>query len=126
MPAGETVDGEIPDVIVEGMIDQNIVSAEAPASIQQAALWRCMDGDVWGCTVGANLPCREKADLSETPTQTMEEFCQANPNADGIPAAVTGRATVYSWKCDGETPTVIEQMSQGFFSPARSRTPLRL
>jgi putative hemolysin len=104
MPTDETVNGKLLDAIVQGMIDQDIVSADAPAAIQQAALWRCMDGNVWACTVGANLPCGEKADLSERPTQAMKEFCQANPNADVIPAAATGRATVYSWKCDPKRP----------------------
>ncbi len=120
MPAGETVDGELPDVIVQGMIAQDLVSADAPEAIQQAAQWRCMDGNVWVCVVGANLPCGEKADLSDTPTDAMSEFCQANANADAIPAAVTGRATVYSWQCDGETPTVIEQLftadAQGYLA----------
>ena len=40
----------------------------------------------------------------------MEEFCQANAGAEAIPAAVTGRATVYSWQCDGETPAIVEQV----------------
>ena len=120
MPAGETVDGQLPDVIVQGMIAQDLISADAPEAIQQAAQWRCMDGNVWVCVVGANLPCGEKADLSDTPTDAMTEFCQANANADAIPASVTGRATVYSWKCDGETPTVIEQLftadAQGYLA----------
>ncbi len=119
-PADETVDGELPDAIVQGMIAQSIIAADAPAAIQQAALWRCMNGNVWVCTVGANLPCGEKADLSETPTQAMEDFCQSNASAEAIPATVTGRATVYSWQCDGETPTVIEQLftadAQGYLA----------
>ena len=110
----------LPDAIVQGMIDQDIVAADAPEAIQQAALWRCMDGDVWVCTVGADLPCGEKADLSETPTAAMEQFCQENSGSDFIPAAVTGRATVYSWNCDGATPTIIEQLftadAQGYLA----------
>ncbi len=107
-PAAETVDGKLPEAIVQAMIDQNIVSADAPASMQQSAYWRCMDGNVWFCVVGANLPCSEKADISETPTSTMDEYCQANPETNSIPAVVTGRATVYSWNCDGTTVTIAE------------------
>lgn len=119
-PPNETVDGQLPDVIVQAMIDQGIVSADAPESIQQAATWRCMDSQVWACTYGANLPCDEKADLSETPSDAMTAFCQENADADAIPAAVTGRATVYAWGCDGETPTIIDQVAtadaQGFLA----------
>ena len=112
--------GDLPDVLVQAMIDQNIVSADAPASIQEAAYWRCMDGNVWVCTVGANLPCTEKADMSETPAPAMDEFCQSNPGSDFIPAYVTGRATVYTWKCDGTTAIVDQQVftpdAEGYLS----------
>jgi len=78
--------------------------------------WRCVDGEVLACDPGANLPCGPAND-SDEPTAAMVEHCQANP--DGIiPAVVTGHDTVYSWTCDGETPTVDEQVftvdDQGF------------
>ncbi len=39
------------------------------------------------------------ADASRVPSAAMKDFCRANPRATGIPAAVTGRATVYAWEC---------------------------
>ena len=69
-----------------------------------------MDGQVRVCHFGANLPCQEKADTSQVPTAEMEDFCTANPTADAIPAAVTGRATVYEWKCADGQPQVVRQI----------------
>ena len=103
---------QMPDSIVQGMIQQGIVSADAPPEFQKSAVWRCMNGQVWVCHFGANLPCQEKADVSKTPTPEMTDFCTANPAADVIPAAVTGRATVYEWKCSEGKPVVVQQVFQ--------------
>jgi hypothetical protein len=102
----------MPDAIVQGMIEQGIVTADAPPDFQKNAVWRCMDGQVWVCHFGANLPCQEKADTSQVPSAAMQEFCKANPAADVLPAAVTGRATVYEWKCTDGQPEVLRQLFQ--------------
>ena len=94
---------KMPDSIVQGMIKKNIVSADAPPDFQRNALWRCMNNNVWVCNFGANLPCDEKADTSSATTSAMDDFCKANPTAEGIPAAVTGHDTIYEWVCkDGK------------------------
>ncbi len=119
-PAIETEDGKLPPEIIQGMVDQNVISADAPDAILQGAFWRCMDGNVYVCVVGANLPCTEQADMSDTPTPEMNNFCSDNANSDFIPASVTGRATVYSWKCDGTDAVVDQQVftpdEQGYLS----------
>lgn len=102
----------MPEAITQGLIQQGVVAADAPLDFQQNAVWRCMDAQVWACHFGANLPCLEKADLSQKPTPAMEEFCQANPTAESIPAAVTGRATVYEWQCKDGKPAVSRQVFQ--------------
>ena len=101
---------EMPDAIIQGMIEQEVVSADAPLEFQRNAVWRCMNNQVWVCHFGANLPCLEKADISQAPTPVLEDFCQENPNAESIPAVVTGRATVYEWGCKDEKPEVIKQL----------------
>jgi putative hemolysin len=110
----------LPDSLVEGMIRQNIVTADAPPEFQHNAVWRCMNGQVWACHFGANLPCQEKADLSKEPTAEMNDFCAANRTADVIPAVVTGRATVYEWKCSDGKPEVVKQVftsdAQGYLA----------
>jgi len=103
---------EMPDSVIQGLIQRGIVSADAPAEFLRSAVWRCMDGQVWVCHFGANLPCQEKANLSQVPTSEMEDFCEANSTADSIPAAVTGRATVYEWKCSAGKPEVVRQAFQ--------------
>ena len=111
---------KMPAVVLQGMIRQGVVSADAPAAFQKNAVWRCMDGQVWVCHFGANLPCEERADTSQTPTAEMEDFCKNNRNADVIPAAVTGRATVYEWRCTDGKPAMVKQVftsdAQGFIA----------
>ncbi|HEM62072.1 MAG TPA: hypothetical protein ENO24_07260 [Chloroflexi bacterium] len=82
--------------------------------------WRCMNGDVYACFVGANLPCDAKANTDRTPTQEEVEFCQANPDSEFIPAVVTGRETIFEWRCREGIPEVVRQVwqadEQGFLS----------
>jgi putative hemolysin len=111
-PDAQYVGASMPDPIVQAMIQRGIVAADAPEEFQQSAVWRCMDNQVWVCHFGANLPCLEKADTSRTPAPAMQEYCGPNPAADHIPAAVTGRATVYEWKCADGTPEAGEQIFQ--------------
>jgi putative hemolysin len=111
---------KMPEILVQDMIGLGLVTADAPKEIQQNAVWRCMDSSLWVCHFGANIPCLEKADSSQTPTPEMEDYCKANPNAEGIPAATTGRATVYEWKCTDGKPSVVRLVlksdPQGFIS----------
>ena len=79
-----------------------------------------MNGDVYACFVGANLPCDAKANTDRTPTQEEVEFCQANPDSEFIPAVVTGRETIFEWRCREGIPEVVRQVwqadEQGFLS----------
>ena len=111
----------MPDAVVAGLKNAAGISSDMPAEVlAQSSFWRCMNGKVYACTVGANLPCQEKADLSKTPSKAMNEYCTANPKADFIPAVVTGRATVYEWKCVNGKPEAGKQLftadAQGFLS----------
>jgi hypothetical protein len=111
---------EMPPAVLEALVQQGVVPADAPPEFQKNAVWRCMDGQVWACHFGANLPCQERADTSQLPTAEMEAFCQNNANAEVIPAAVTGRATVYEWRCSAGQPAVVRQVftadAQGFIA----------
>jgi hypothetical protein len=118
---GSTYAGpEPPPSVAEGL-QKALNAPETPLSvIENGMFWRCMDGSVYACFVGANLPCEAKADTSQTPTQAEIDFCQQNPNADVIPAAVTGRETVFEWRCTDSTPEIVKQVfhpdAQGFIS----------
>ena len=111
---------KIPDAVLDGLITAAQLSSMPKELVAQQSFWRCMNNKVYGCVVGANLPCQEKADTNKTPAAALNDFCKANPNATVIPAAVTGRATVYEWKCVSGTPQIVRQLftpdARGFLS----------
>ena len=112
---------EAPDAIVEGLKKELEMSDDAPAEwFVAGTVWRCMGGKVLACFVGTNLPCTAKADTSRTPTPAMVDFCEANPTSDFIPAVVTGRETVYEWRCTDGVPEIVKELfkpdAQGFLS----------
>lgn len=100
---------KLPESVIQTLIKQGVLLADAPAEFQKNAIWRCMNGKVWACHFGANIPCQEKADTSQEPTTEMKDFCKENPNSEGIPAVVAGRTTVYVWKCTDGKPEVDRQ-----------------
>ncbi len=101
----------VPDAVIEGLIRAAGLPGDVPRDqLRRSTFWRCMDGKVYACFVGANLPCQAKADTRRIPTAAMWRFCRANPGADNIPAVVTGRATVYQWRCTGRRPTIVRQV----------------
>ncbi len=60
--------------------------------------WRCMNGAVYVCAIGANIPCDAKADRAKR-NSGADEYCQENREAAVVPAYATGHATIYSWSC---------------------------
>jgi hypothetical protein len=101
----------MPDVVAQGLKVASGASADAPIEMfTTGAYWRCMDGKVYACTVGANLPCDSKANTDMTPTQPEIDFCTANPTSDVIPAAVTGHDTIYAWICKAGKPVADKQV----------------
>ena len=120
-PDERYVGPEVPDAIVKSLKKKLGMSDEAPDEwVAKGTVWRCMDGKVWACFVGANMPCRAKANTSQTPTSEMVDFCKEHPNANVIPAAVTGRETVYEWRCENGAPKIVKQVfkpdARGFIS----------
>lgn len=112
---------EAPEAIINGLRKVLETPDDAPMEpFVAGTFWRCMDGKVWACFVGANLPCTTKADTSRTPTPDVADFCKANPTSDFIPAYITGRATVYEWRCTSAAPEIVKQLvepdAQGFLS----------
>jgi len=69
-----------------------------------------MDGKVYGCFVGANIPCESKANTDRTPSEGAKAFCTEQPNAEFIPAYATGHETVYEWRCNNGTPEIVRQV----------------
>ena len=111
---------QVPESVALGL-QKALNAPDTPLSVLQGgSSWRCMNGEVYACFVGANLPCEAKANTDRTPTQEETDFCQANPNSEFIPAVVTGRETVFEWRCRDGVPEVVKQVfqpdAQGFLA----------
>jgi hypothetical protein len=100
----------MPEVLTRGL--RAALGASEDAPLRESSVWRCMAGKVYACTVGANLPCQEKADTSRSPTSGMITFCRENPGSEFIPMVVTGRATVYAWRCEHDVPAIARQFTK--------------
>ena len=121
LPDSRYTGPQVPETVARGL--KKAFGAPADAALDfflNNTVWRCMDGMVYACTVGANLPCQEQADTSRKPTQEMTDFCRNNRQADVIPMVVTGRTTVYEWKCAHGVPEIVRQFTRpdarGFLS----------
>ena len=120
-PDARYTSSEVPEVIIKGLRKELETPDDAPMEwFVAGTVWRCMGGKVWACFVGANLPCTAKADTSQTPASAMVDFCNANPTSDFMPANVTGRETVYEWRCTDGVPEIVKELfkpdAQGFLS----------
>lgn len=60
--------------------------------------WRCMNGIVFVCAIGANIPCAAKADLARR-NVGADKYCRDNPEATFVPAYATGHETLFAWSC---------------------------
>jgi hypothetical protein len=60
--------------------------------------WRCMNGMVFVCAIGANIPCGAKADVARR-NVGADKYCQDNPEATFVPAYATGHETLFAWSC---------------------------
>jgi len=69
-----------------------------------STVYRCMNGEVFLCNYGANIPCT-KADLSRH-LASVDAYCKEVRNDNFVPMAATGHATIYTWRCvDGKVQT---------------------
>jgi hypothetical protein len=112
-PGSNYVGPQVPESVAQGL-QQALNAPDTPIDVlENGSFWRCMDGNVYACFVGANLPCEAKANTDRTPTQEELDYCQKNPNSDFIPAVVTGRETVYEWRCLDGAPNLSGTMMLG-------------
>jgi hypothetical protein len=77
----------------------NLESADDADFVLRSTVFRCMNGSVWLCNHGANIPCA-KADLRRMPP-SVTTYCEENPNEAVVPMVVTGHDTIHSWECVG-------------------------
>lgn len=94
----------------------NAQGAPDDASWKTQAQYRCMNGKVMVCFVGANLPCAKMNTMRKN--TGADAFCRDNPIADNVPAFATGHDTIYAYRCRGGqaeiTGTVQQLDHRGF------------
>ena len=76
-----------------GMVPAQVTAAGANT-------WRCMDGRVWVCNVGADGYACQKMNPSLRPSAPVRQFCKTNPDADFVPMVVIGNSSSL-WRCRG-------------------------
>jgi hypothetical protein len=100
----------VPDWLARALRKETGAAPDAPLDLFRHAAWRCADDAVLACTVGANIPCDSKGDTSRTPTPGATAYCRTNPDGEVVPAAATGHATVYEWRCRGGKAEIVSQV----------------
>ncbi len=78
-----------------------------PDQVLRSTVWRCRSGVVLMCNYGANLPCG-RADTSRVLPPQGTAWCQQKPEADFVPAYITGHDSVWRWRCHGGVPAAEE------------------
>jgi len=83
--------------------------AKIPKPVREAGAnaWRCMDGRVLVCHIGADgRPC-QKLDANPTPSKPIKDYCAANPASDFVPMVVVGQSSS-TWRCHAGSPEVLK------------------
>ena len=98
---------------------QRLFGLRMPAEqVRNTTYFRCANGRVLVCNVGANLPCGKANQSRNLPGATA--YCRENPGSDFIPMVATGHDTIYRWRCAGRTAQPrgpVEKVDdRGFFS----------
>jgi hypothetical protein len=75
----------------------------------KSTVFRCANGRVLVCTVGANLVCG-RANISRAPGRGQLEWCREHPNDTFIPLAAAGHDTIYAWRCQDGVPRIDRQI----------------
>jgi hypothetical protein len=100
-PASRTDDTPrpIPDALVPASVRLFGLEAMPEEQVRRSTLYRCAEGRVLVCNLGANLPCGKANTSRDLPAANA--WCAENAGSDFIPIYVTGHDTIYRWRCDG-------------------------
>ncbi len=109
IPSAPYAGPAMPKEIIEGLRAALKAENIPEPILAHGSFWRCMGGKVYACYTGANLPCMAKADATRTPDLATLRFCTENPQAEIVPASVTGRFTIYQWRCRNGLPEAVKQ-----------------
>ena len=74
------------------------------APVARPATWRCEDGRVLICSLGASGDgCSPTSPYDADRRRAFQQFCRENPGSDYIPHSLT-MGLHSEWKCNGRTP----------------------
>jgi hypothetical protein len=74
-----------------------------------ANAWRCMDGKVMVCSLGASGAACSKTDLYDARRKkAFADYCHQFPNQDFIDEA-TSRGLASTWRCVGSKPRMVKK-----------------
>lgn len=74
------------------------------APVARPATWRCEDGKVLICSLGASGDaCSPTSAYDADRRRAFQQFCRENPGSDYISHALT-MGLHAEWKCNGRTP----------------------
>lgn len=91
-------------------IDRESSAAIAKVVRTDAFDWRCMDGAVFACELGASGRACQKMNASKLPTAAISAFCLESPNTGFVPMSVIGNSPA-SWKCVGTVPQISDSVA---------------
>jgi hypothetical protein len=80
-----------------------------PAVAIKTTVFRCANGHVLVCTVGANLVCG-RANSSRAPARGQLDWCRHHRNEAVIPLVASGHDTIYAWRCQDGAPQIGRQV----------------
>lgn len=66
--------------------------------------WRCMNGKVMGCYLGASGSACQKREAAGTLPRGIKEFCAQNPNEQMLSRAQFGPDAPEKWRCANGRP----------------------
>jgi hypothetical protein len=92
----------VPPSLIPAVVQLFQLTAMPAADVSRSTYFRCADHHVLVCTVGANLVCGKADARRDLPG--IKAWCAEHAGAQGVPAYVTGHATIYLWRCDGPRP----------------------
>ena len=92
----------VPPSLVSAVARLFQLEAMPLAQVERSTYFRCADGQVFVCTVGANLACGKADTRRDLPG--VRAWCVEHAGSQNVPAYVTGHATFYLWRCDGPRP----------------------
>lgn len=108
----------VPPSLIPAVVQLFQLDAMPAADVSRSTYFRCADHHVLVCTVGANLVCGKADARRDLPG--IKAWCAEHAGAQGVPAYVTGHATIYLWRCEGSRPVASQSAlsvdQRGFIS----------